>query len=344
MFTKSKNKNILLVTENLNLAFPIILILNKMGIKPSIIGPKCNSFLVNSKIFCKDYIEYDIDDMGYTYSSSISSFDTNFVDLINQTCRNNNIDIVIPIDHTVILTLSKYSHLIDKDIKITAHVDENTLRFLNNKWNFSLLCKELNISQPNTKLLTSEKSIETLICDFPIIVKPLNNGGGFGIKVLNTRAELKNHVNQNNINLERDALLVQNHIEGKDLQVFILAINGVIKAYSMCFMDKKGKREFINNDKILNECQNIIKNTNYNGIGLIDIRYENPDNYYFLEINLRFPASTLYHFEAGINYVQLLLIAYYEDLANRNKPISNQMVRRGIADTLLIKLNSYLLS
>lgn len=340
MCTELKNKNILLVTQNLNLIFPIILILNKMGIKPSIIGPKCNSFLVSSKIFCKKYIEYDIDEMGYNYSPTISSFNKIFVDLINQTYRIYNIDIMIPIDNNVTLTLSKYSHLIEKNIKITAHVDEKTLIFLNNKWNFSLLCKELSISQPDTKLLTSEKSIPTLNCNFPIIVKPLNNGGGFGIKVLNSRKELLNHVKQNNINLKRDALLVQNYIEGKDLQVFILALNGELKAYSMCFMNNKGKREFINNDKIVNECIKIIKNTNYNGIGLIDIRYDNDDKYYFLEINLRFPSSTLYHFEAGVNYVKHLLIAYYEGLTKINKPICNKIVRRGIIDTLLIKLNS----
>jgi len=343
MINLLKNKKILLVTENLNLTFPIILILNKMGIKPYILGPKCNSFLVNSKIFSAKYIEYDINEMGYTYSSTISSFDNNFIDLINETYKINNIDVMIPIDYTVTLTLSIYSTLIDKNINITAYIDEKTLRFLNNKWNFSLLCKELNISQPNTKLLTSEECITTLNSDFPIIVKPLNNGGGFGIKVLKSREELINHVKQNNINLEKDALLVQNYIEGKDLQVFILAIKGDIKAYTMCYMNGKGKREFINNSKILNECKNIIKHTNYNGVGLIDIRCDNQNNFYFLEINLRFPASTLYHFEAGVNYVELLLMDYYQGLSKINKPVSNKMVRRAMIDVLLIKFNSYLL-
>jgi len=343
MYSQLKNKKILLVTQNLNLTFPIILILNKMGIKPHILGPKCNSFLVNSKIFCTKYIEYDIDEMGYTYSPTISSFNKDFVYLINETYKINSIDIIIPIDYTVTLTLSKYSDLIDKNINITAYIDEKTLRFLNNKWDFSLLCKELNISQPKTKLLTSEEGITTLTSDFPIIVKPLNNGGGFGIKILNSKNDLRTHVKENNINLERDALLVQNYIEGKDLQVFILAIKGDIKAYSMCYMNTKGKREFIDNSKILNECKNIIKDTNYNGVGLIDIRCDNENNFYFLEINLRFPASTLYHFEAGVNYVELLLMDYYKGLTKIHKTVSTKMVRRGILDTLLIKLNSYLL-
>lgn len=344
MYGQLENKNILLVTQNLDLTFPIILILNKMGIKPYVIGPTCNSFFFNSKIFCKKYVEYNIDEMGYTYSSTISSFDTNFIDLVNQTYRELNIDILLPIDYTVILTLSKYSELIDKNINIAAHVDEKTLRFLNNKWNFSLLCKELNISQPETQLLTSQKSISTLDFNFPIIVKPLNNGGGFGIEVLHSKDELINHVKQNNINLQRDSLLVQNYIEGKNLQVFILAIKGEVKAYSMCYMNQKGKREFIHDNKILNECKRIIKKTNYDGVGLIDIRCDNNDNSYFLEINLRFPSSTLYHFEAGVNYVELLLAACIEDLKEIKNPVLNNIVRRTIWDTLLVKLNSYLLN
>ena len=338
------SQKVLLVTQNLDLTFPLILILNKMNIKPYILGPKCNSFLVNSKIFCEKYIEYDIDEMGYTYSNTISSFGDGFIGLLNETYKIYNIDIMIPVDYTVTLTLSKYSNLIEKDINITAYINEKTLRFLNNKWNFSLLCKELNISQPETELLTSLRNISSLNTSFPIIVKPLNNGGGFGIKVLNSKQELENHVQQNNINLEKDALLVQNYIEGKDLQVFILAIEGELKAYSMCYMDKKGKREFIHNNKILNECKNIIKKSNYNGVGLIDIRCDSENNFYFLEINLRFPSSILYHFEAGINYVELLLMDSSDCLIKINNPVPNKIVRRTLLDTLLTKFNTYLLN
>jgi hypothetical protein len=240
-----KNKKVLLVTSNLDLTFQIVLILNKMGIKPYVLGPKKRNILYINNLFCKKYIEYDIDEMGYDYSYSISSFSNKFIGLLNNTYIQNDIDILIPIDYAVMITLSKYEKTVNKNIKSTAFLEEKTLRYLNDKWNFSKLCTGQNIPQPQTEVLVKDDEIEKLEIQFPIIVKPLNNGGGFGVKVLDSKSSLKSHIIENKIDLKNNPLLCQKYLEGRDLQVFILAIKGEIKTYSMCFMDKRGKREFL---------------------------------------------------------------------------------------------------
>ena len=246
---------------------------------------------------------------------------------------------------TVQLTLSKYKSLLSKEVLVTPFVNEEKLRNLNNKWKFSQICKENNIPQPKTELLISLNDIDKLDFNFPVIVKPLNNGGGFGINIIEDKNKLKAHIIKNNIALQTEKLLVQEHMSGVDLQVFVLAEKGEVKAYSMCLMKGKGSREFIDNEDILNECKKIIKSSSYDGVGLIDIIYDiNKKKFYFLEINLRFPASTLYHYAAGINYVHLLLLlSQNKDIQTLFEPTKETWVRRGLLDTILIKLNSLLL-
>lgn len=336
-----KGKNILVANANPGLTFGILRILNKMGIKPIILGPNERSFLLKNKFFCSKYIGYNVHEMGYDKSPTISSLSDRYIHLLNDVCKEHNIDLVLPVDYTVILPLSKYSNLLNKDIKIAPYLDEARLRDLNSKWNFSIMLKELGIPQPETRLLEKAEQANSLDLEYPIIVKPLDRGGSCGIKILENKDDLKEHVSANNVDLDVSPLLCQKFLPGRDLQVFAFASKGKLLAWSMCYMEGKGFREFVDEPNILEYCRKILEKTEYDGPGLIDIRHDTQNNTYnFLEINLRFPASTLYHYMAGVNYIELALLSGLgEEDRFSFSPAKHGKTRRTILDSILLKVN-----
>jgi glutathione synthase/RimK-type ligase-like ATP-grasp enzyme len=176
--------------------------------------------------------------------------------------------------------------------------------FLNDKWQFSRLLEKLKIPQPETIILECSEQVYNIKKSFfPIIVKPLNCGGGAGIKRFDNLNDFSDYLSVKEA-FNSLPLLIQKYLPGKDLHAFIYAVNGKLKARSICY-NGRGRREFIDNDEIVDSCKKIVADTNYNGIGLIDIRYDTQkDKYYFIEINTRFPGSLQYHYYAGINYVK----------------------------------------
>ncbi|MBK1632911.1 hypothetical protein CKO31_19590 [Thiohalocapsa halophila] len=104
------NKKILLATSNLGLTFPIIRVLNRMGIRPDVLGPEKRSLLWSSGLLCKRYIGYPLDDFGYDHNPAISSFSGAFVDLLNDVHRQGGYDVVLPVDYTVRFPASTFYH------------------------------------------------------------------------------------------------------------------------------------------------------------------------------------------------------------------------------------------
>jgi predicted ATP-grasp superfamily ATP-dependent carboligase len=335
------NKKILLATSNLGLTFPIIRVLNRMGIRPDVLGPEKRSLLWSSGLLCKRYIGYPLDDFGYDHNPAISSFSDAFVDLLNEVHRHGGYDVVLPVDYTVMLPLSVHHERLAPAIRLTPFLDEPKLRALNDKWQFSRLLLDLGIPQPQTRLLDGHQDPAAIDLPFPVIVKPTNRGGGSGIRTLQTPEALAQHVRDAGLDLTRSPLLCQQWLPGRDLQVFVLATHGRLRAWSMCYMDRSGAREFVTDAHVLGHCERLVAETQYHGPGLVDVRYDpTASRIGFLEINLRFPASTFYHYLAGVNHVELALLAGLGEAdAFAFAPTAARHVTRSASEALLSKLN-----
>lgn len=336
-------KRILLVTSNLGLTFPILRVLNRMGIRPYLLGPEGRSPLLRLSLFCHHYIAYAEGQFGYDNSHTISSFSEAFVDLVNTVCAREQIDVVLPVDFTVILPMSRHKDRLDPTIRLTPHLDEALLRRLNDKWQFSRLAAEHAIPQPDTRLLDGDARLDALDIRFPVIVKPLDRGGGVGIRRLDSLPALRDDLAATRHDLSEHPLLCQTYLPGQDLQVFVFAAGGRLLAWSMCLMERKGSRHFVTLPTVLEHCETLISAAGYDGPGLVDLRYD-PDTGQigFLEINVRFPASTYYHYLAGVNYVELALLAGLGEADRfRFQPAREQRISRGPWDTLLTKLHEF---
>tara|TARA_Y100000741_G_scaffold364575_1_gene356087 strand:+ start:2034 stop:2945 length:912 start_codon:yes stop_codon:yes gene_type:complete len=81
---------------------------------------------------------------------------------------------------------------------------------------------KINLNYPNT-ILSSLKSIKNEnIMDYPYVLKPRNEGSSVGVGIIKNENDKKKYVEQNK---ERDEILIQKFIEGKEIQVAIYGDN-----------------------------------------------------------------------------------------------------------------------
>ena len=81
---------------------------------------------------------------------------------------------------------------------------------------------KISLNYPNT-VLSSLKSIkDENIMDYPYVLKPRNEGSSVGVGIIKNENDKKKYVGQNK---ERDEILIQEFIEGKEIQVAVYGDN-----------------------------------------------------------------------------------------------------------------------
>ncbi len=81
---------------------------------------------------------------------------------------------------------------------------------------------KINLNYPNT-VLSSLKSIkDENIMNYPYVLKPRNEGSSVGVGIIKNENDKKKYVDQNK---ERDEILIQEFIEGKEIQVAVYGDN-----------------------------------------------------------------------------------------------------------------------
>ena len=81
---------------------------------------------------------------------------------------------------------------------------------------------KINLNYPNT-ILSSLKSIkDENLMDYPYVLKPRNEGSSVGVGIIKNENDKKKYVEQNK---ERDEILIQEFIEGKEIQVAVYGDN-----------------------------------------------------------------------------------------------------------------------
>ena len=86
----------------------------------------------------------------------------------------------------------------------------------------SKIFQEINLNYPKT-ILSSLKSIKDKnYMDYPYVLKPRNEGSSVGVAIINNERDKIKYLNQNK---DRDEILIQEFIKGKEIQVAIYGDN-----------------------------------------------------------------------------------------------------------------------
>ena len=267
------------------------------GISIYILGDNNISSLRFSKYVCK-----------YIYHKSNGDVDKWIAAIVN-TVLENGIQIIFPIDEEGIHHLIKHKYTLKKycDTVLLPSLDAFTLSL--NKRDFADHCTTHNIKQP--KYIFGENYTDNTPddFDFPIISKDINiTGGGRGIRLFYSADALNTYLESSQN--KRDILL-QEYVEGFDIDCSVLCDNGEIKAYTVQKGEDYGKSrfsypiavKFLECAEAINEAAALMKSLKWNGIAHIDLRYDaNEKKYKIIEINPRYWATVDASLLAGVNF------------------------------------------
>lgn len=207
-----------------------------------------------------------------------------------------------------------------KNVKIFPLPDLKMLKKLNNKWEFVKILSKYSMSYPNTALIDKSDKLKNLKIKFPIMVKPLEMHSGLGVKKIDSLNGLYIHIQSKN-KYNSFPLIVQEYVEGFNVDISLLAKDGRILAWTIQKTLSDGSIKFIKNAHLLNLTKKIIAECSYSGVAHIDTIFDNKNrSIKILEFNPRFWGSLLGSKMAGINFPYLgLLVAQNRSIATHLK-------------------------
>ncbi|WP_248723024.1 ATP-grasp domain-containing protein [Seonamhaeicola sp. ML3] len=300
--------------------------------KISVLIPDGESHILIHVINCLSQIELvDVFVMSSTkhnpmrYSRYIKGFsyypenkiDEIWIENVNREINKHQIDVVLPIFEIKIKTLIKHRKSIlnqDKLGLLPSIVNFNTAI---NKGALAKHLEKYDIPGPKSITISPGENTNKLdVLNFPVIIKPLEGfGGGQGIKVFKREEDIKAHFAKNNFKYTN---IIQEYIEGYDIDCSVLCNNGEILAYTIQKGSMLGKNkftpqyglQFIEEPDVYKIVEKLTKSLDWNGVAHIDMRYnKNTCTFNIIEVNTRFWVSLDASLLAGVNFPYLYCLS-----------------------------------
>jgi biotin carboxylase len=178
-------------------------------------------------------------------------------------------------------------------------------RVLNDKWRFTQLCSANGIPVPESECVTDKVALRNRYGqrDQRLVVKPTSEGFMAGVVFPASAEELRRQV-LDNAAYTYSPLIVQEYIDGVDIDLSVLAWNGrIVKAAAQ--LRERGEIVFVDNLAFMEYAERIVAATNYSGVAHFDARISAADGtLYLLECNPRFWGSIAAALYCGVNFVE----------------------------------------
>lgn len=224
------------------------------------------------------------------------------LDMINDFCEVHKIEVVIPADMEALNELNVMRAKLSSPLLLLDN--KSKIDLLNDKDAFYEWMQMHKIPTPSTQLITKISDLDSGRV-FPLVIKPTNEGGGNGVRILNSVAELSQHLSSG-LPFTKPPLIAQNYVKGTDIDVSILAKNGSIIAYTIQKWHDKGILEFIENDEAREIAADIVNLLHYSGLAHFDMRIDEKTNkVYMLECNPRIWGSIAASYMMGVDFIKL---------------------------------------
>ena len=239
--------------------------------------------------------------------------DKEWLEIISKEVKDQNISIIIPIAEDAIGFFINNSHDLPNSVKVIPLPEIGNFEIAINKHKLSRFLNEHDLPHPKYQYFSSFESYsnEEFDLQFPVLIKPLDEKGGYGIVKFKGQKELDKYLNKHSNFSE---LFIQEYIEGYDIDCSVLCLNGKILTHTI----QKGKLsghnsfapqlsfDFLRNDTLLDVVAKLMQELDWSGVAHIDLRYdENKNDYKIIEINARFWGSVEGSRFAGINFPEL---------------------------------------
>ncbi len=220
--------------------------------------------------------------------------DINFIPELLKVCKKNRIEILVPIIDEEFPPISKSR---DEFRKINTKVmlpTSEVLDICSNKIKFNqfleaegFTCAKWYLTKP-------------LLCNFPLIKKPIRGRGSEGITIIHNNKELETDV-------PKDGYFYQRYIEGPEYTIDTLSdLQGnvlvVVPRIRLEVRNGKSVRAKIVRNKIIEQtARNICTKLKLTGPACLQCIMSEDKKPYFLEVNPRIGSATIITVVAGIN-------------------------------------------
>lgn len=218
-----------------------------------------------------------------------------------------DIDIIFPTGTEGIQLISKHRSKFKGKCQMPLLPNYEASKCMDNKWDFVKLLTQGKMPIPNTSLYSSNAVIS-----YPTLMKPLKGRDGNGIFYVKDKTELQE-------NLKKGAeYLVQEYIDGWDVDCSFLAENGKVLAYTVqkAVHNNDNKIHFkatrhtqiIKEERVYVLIEALARFLKWEGVAHVDLRYcKKSDSYYILELNPRYWSSLMASKKSGVNFAILSL-------------------------------------
>lgn len=237
---------------------------------------------------------------------------------INNEIDKYNVDVIMPIYEHGIRTLTKYKKRLSHPDRLVSLPRLEQFDIANNKGLLARHLENHKIPSPYTTPIHSAESFDYEPLSFPVIVKKVDGvGGGRDVYLFKSKSKIARFLK----NKPEGDYILQEYIEGYDIDCSVLCHEGELLAYTMQKGTMYGRNkfvpqlslEFLFEKELFAIVSNLVKSLNWSGVAHIDLRYDTTDQKFkVIEINPRFWATVDASCMAGVNFPYLLC------LQNRN--------------------------
>ncbi len=248
---------------------------------------------------------------SFNYNNSRN--DDEWIDEINKLITKYQINIILPVTVHGVELISKNQTRISDNVRIPLLAKPDEIALTNDKWAFHKFMIQHELpSIPTVYAGNSNDDINLEDIDsieFPAILKPTSEGGGFGFVKVEKAEDLEQAWRDKRIMRNRDYIL-QSYIPSEHFSFSVFSREGEILAYTLyhsLFQPDPYRigslMDFINDDEIYNIGRKLVSDLKWSGVANVDFLVDRRDNSKkILEFNPRFWQSLLGSANAGVNF------------------------------------------
>jgi len=218
-----------------------------------------------------------------------------FIPSIQSICKENEINLIFPLNDNDLIPLSLGKSLLENNDRIVVVSKSQSINMTIDKWKTYDFFKNIRIKTPKTW-----KPNEKNKSNFPLLIKPRNGSAGKNVFKINNKEDLEFYIQR------IEDPIIQEYINGTEITTDIIcdfkgSIIGMVNRERIeVRWGEVAKGKTIFNNNIIKNCKMIVENMDF--IGPITVQCILEDkNIYFIEINSRYGGGAPLGFAAGVN-------------------------------------------
>ncbi|MCY1635640.1 ATP-grasp domain-containing protein [Marinifilum sp. D737] len=219
-----------------------------------------------------------------------------------------DINMILPVKFSNYQFITKYRRLFNGSV-FPPMPTQSTFATVTNKFFLAEFLVNNSFPSPKTKEISGD-NIQQF--NFPLLLKPRTDFEENRIMECKSREEYEEKIS--NIDFKADDYVIQEKLNGEDIDISLLAENGEILAYTI----QKGLVreaysfatgiEFLEDQKLLDATKAIVKQLNWSGIAHLDFIYrKETDSYLLIDFNPRMWSTLIGSLYAGVNFPGLMI-------------------------------------